>query len=229
MTREIVKKVLKVWFLTLLLAVFINSNSFSQRLSFNKSGLIKVRVKRVIDGDTVVLQNGERLRYVGIDALELHTPSGKPEPFAVEAYLLNKKLVEGKVLYLEINRYRKRDRYGRLLGELYFPNGTSVSEILVEKGLALVCYYPGSWKYYEKYLPLQREALKKRIGIFSLIDKQPKGIIYIGNRRSRRFHHPACPEARFIKRKIYFKSLEEAFYAGYCPSRECFNLIFPNQ
>ncbi len=222
-------KILKIFILLFLwILFFAELKGFSQKLFLKKPGLIKVKIKRVIDGDTVILENGERLRYAGINTLELHTESGKPQPFAKEAYFFNKKLVEGKILYLEINNLRKRDRYRRLLGELYFKNGTSVSELLVREGLALVCYYPGSVKYYKKYLPLQRIALKQRKGIFSLIDKEPKGIIYIGNRKSRRFHHPACPEAKRIKRKIYFKSLEEAFYKGYCPSRECFDLIFPN-
>jgi micrococcal nuclease len=212
-------------FLTFCFSFFFTS--FFQIIPFEaQAKLIKVKVKRVIDGDTVVLSTGERLRYAGINTLELHTPEGKPQPFAVEAYLLNKKLTEGKTLYLKLS-LRKRDRYGRLLGELYFPNGTAVSEILVKEGLALVCFYPGNAEFYKKYLPLQRKALKQRKGIFSLIDKQPKGIVYIGNKRSRRFHHPLCPEARKIRRKVYFKSLEEAFYKGYCPSRKCFNLIFP--
>jgi micrococcal nuclease len=197
--------------------------------------LVKVFIKKVIDGDTVVLGNGERLRYAGINTLELHTLEGIPEPFAKEAYELNKKLVEGKYLYLKLSK-RRRDRYGRLLGELYFENGTSVSEILVKKGLALVCKYKGNQNLYLKYLPLQREALKKRIGIFSLIDKEPvpeflfhgkKIRGYIGNKRSKRFHHPKCPEARFIRRKVILHTLEEAFYKGYCPARCCFNLIFP--
>ncbi len=195
-------------------------NSQSLRKSF-----FKVKVKRVIDGDTVVLENGERLRYAGINAPELHTEKGMPQPFAVEAYKLNKKLVEGKTLYLELS-LRKRDRYGRLLGELYFENGTPVSAILVKEGVAFVCYYPGSGKYYQRYLPLQREAIRQRKGIFSLLDKGPKAKFYIGNKKSKRFHHPECSNAKKIKRKIYFKTRGDALLNGYCPARDCFDLIF---
>lgn len=190
------------------------------------SPLIKVKVVRAIDGDTVLLQGGERLRYAGINTLELHTESGKPEPFAREAYLRNKELTEGKSFCLE-KALRERDRYGRLLGELYFPNGTSVSEIFISEGLALTCYYEGSGKFYEKYLEVQRKALERRRGLFSYVDKPEAKIEFIGNKNSRRFHHPACKEAKNIKRKIIFKNLEEALRAGYCPSRECIDLIFP--
>jgi len=211
-------------FLLLLFSLFI-SVSCKKKSQFFPENLIKVRVKKVLDGDTVILENGERLRYAGINAPELHTPKNVPHPFAFSAYKLNKKLAEGRTFYLELS-FRKRDKYGRLLGELYFENGTTVSEIIVKEGLAFVCYYPGSSKYYKKYLPLQKKALKERKGIFSLLNKQPKGIVYVGNKKSKRFHHPACSKAKKIKRKIYFKSLEEAFLKGYCPSRECFDLIF---
>lgn len=177
-----------------------------------------VKVVKVIDGDTVILEDGTHLRYAGINTPELHTEKGPPEPFAREAYLLNRKLTEGRRLYLE-EAQRKRDRYRRLLGYLFLPDGRLVSEILVAKGLALVCYYPGSTKYYQKLLRLQREALKNRRGLFSrLKNTEP---FYVGNRKSRRFHRPGCPQAQKIKRKRIFNSLEEAFFAGYCPARGC--------
>ena len=218
-------KLKKLFSILLIFLIFITLSCQKSAQPLKKDHLLKIRVEKAIDGDTVILENGERLRYAGIDTTEIHTQEGIPQPFALSAYNLNKALTEGKTFYLEL-ALRKRDKYGRLLGELYFENGTSVSEILVREGLAFVCYYEGSAKYYEKYLPLQREAIKKRKGIFSLLNREPKNIIYIGNKNSKRFHHPDCPEAKKIKRKVYFKSLESALLEGYCPSRECFNLIF---
>ncbi|WP_022855617.1 thermonuclease family protein [Thermodesulfobacterium thermophilum] len=193
-----------------------------ERLSENT-----VKVVRALDGDTVLLHNGEKLRYAGVDTPELNRGKGlPPQPFAEEAYSLNRQLTEGKVFRVEF-ALKERDHYGRLLGDLYFENGTSVSEILVKEGLALVCYFSGSAEAYHKLLPLQTEVVKKRKGFFSLIDKQPQGVVYVGNKQSKRFHHPDCPEVKKIKKKVYFKSLEEAFLEGYCPSRECFDRIFP--
>lgn len=185
------------------------------------SDFIKIKVIKVVDGDTVILENEEKLRYAGIDTLERQNKSRKGEPFAEEAYQLNKSLVEGKEVYLKLSS-REKDVYGRLLGELYFENGTTVSEILVQKGLALVCYYPGNEKYYEKYLPLQIEVVKQRKGIFSLIDKFPKNFFLVGDQNSKRFHLLECKEVKKIKKKLFLKNLEEAFLKGYCPSRECF-------
>ncbi|MFN3505596.1 MAG: thermonuclease family protein [Caldimicrobium sp.] len=188
-------------------------------------GLEPVFVLRAIDGDTVLLEGNEKLRYAGINSLELHTESYKPEPYAEEAYQKNKELVEGKILCLE-RALRDRDRYGRLLGELYFPNGTSISEVLVSEGLAFVCYYEGSGKNFNKLLSIQRRAIAERKNLFSYIDKPQGKLNYIGNKKSRRFYHPQCREAYKIKSKIIFNNLEEALKKGYCPSRECSNLIF---
>lgn len=210
--------------------LILGCQNFEQKSALNDSlscpaHLQLVKVKKAIDGDTVLLEGGERLRYAGINALELHTSSGIPEPYAEEAYLKNRELTEGKKLCLEIAQ-RKRDKYGRLLGDLYFENGTSVSEILVSEGLAFVCYYEGSSSFFERLLPIQRKALVTKKNLFSYVDKAQGKSIYIGNKNSRRFHHPACKEGKGIKRKIIFKSLEEALWEGYCPSRECISLIF---
>lgn len=192
------------------------------------ANLLKVKVIRALDGDTVLLEGGEKLRYAGINTLELHTETGKSEPFSEEAYLRNKELTEGKFLCLK-EALRERDRYGRLLGELYFSNGTSVSEILISEGLAFVCYYKGSGEVYERYLEVQRKALERRVGLFSYLEKPMANSEFIGNKKSRRFHHPSCKEAKSIKKRVIFKNLEEALKAGYCPSRECIDLIFPRE
>ena len=68
----------------------------------------KAKVKRVVDGDTIVLENGSVVRYVGITAPENN------EPFEKEATEENKKLVEGKIVSLEYDNY-KGDKFGRIL------------------------------------------------------------------------------------------------------------------
>jgi len=192
---------------------------------------IKVKVTGVIDGDTVVLSNHAHLRYAGINALELHTDTGIPQPFAVEATELNKKLTLNKVLYLRLVP-QKRDRFGRLLGDLFYPNGTSVSELLLRSGYVLVCYYRDSSFLFRKYLKIQRQVIRKNLGIFRLarfIDKLYPGRIYIGNKRSKRFHAASCKNAKKIRHKVIFHSILEALYAGYCPARGCFYEIFPQK
>ncbi|MCS7149565.1 MAG: thermonuclease family protein [Caldimicrobium sp.] len=215
----------------IVLSLFIIAcKSFSESQTGEKSlhcdpPLVKVEVKKALDGDTVLLDSGDRLRYAGINALELQGVDGKPEPFALKAYQRNKELTEGKTFCLE-KASRERDRYGRTLGDLLLPNGTSISAILISEGLALVCYYEGSATFFERLLPVQIEALNRRIGLFSMVDKKEAKISFIGNRASKRFHHPSCSEAKRVKKKVLFKDLESALREGYCPSRECAKDLF---
>ena len=44
------------------------------------------RVKRVIDGDTLLLTNGERVRLIGVDTPETKHPKKPVERFGKEAY-----------------------------------------------------------------------------------------------------------------------------------------------
>ncbi len=214
-----------------ILSIFLLTYFFFIPLAFAK--LIKVKVIRVIDGDTVViaplektkgLKEKERLRYAGINTLETWTPARIPQPFAEAAKKLNKKLTEGKVLYLKLG-LRLRDRYGRLLGDLITPSGKSVSRELVKQGLALVCFYPGSGEFYKELLPLERRVIKQRKGIFSLLKKEPKNFPLFGNRKSRRFFHPWSKELWHVKRRIKFNSFEEAFLKGYCPEPDTLALF----
>ncbi len=66
-----------------------------------------VTVQRVIDGDTCVLQDKRRVRYLGINAPE------KGDPHAREATLANNDLVGGKTIRLEFLPARE-DSHGRL-------------------------------------------------------------------------------------------------------------------
>ena len=121
----------------------------------------KAEVKRVVDGDTVVLENGSIVRYVGITAPE------NSEPFEKQASEENKKLVEGKSVSLEYDNY-KGDKFGRILAYLII-DGKNVSVELARKGLAQVVIYQHKkpFIYHEQLLKAQEEAKKSKRGIWS--------------------------------------------------------------
>ena len=81
-----------------------------------------VKVDRVVDGDTIVLMDKTRVRLHGIDTPERDQPYGKQATRALDA------LIETKVFVAE----KDTDRYGRLVGVLYTPEGLNVN-------LAMVC------------------------------------------------------------------------------------------
>ena len=119
-------------------------------------------VKRVIDGDTVELQNGLVLRYVGITAPE------EGENFYKESTEENRKLVEDKEIKLEYDNY-KSDKFGRILAYPILPDGTNVSIELVKKGLAeLVIYQKRKpFIHQSELLKVQEDAKQKQYGIWS--------------------------------------------------------------
>jgi micrococcal nuclease len=122
-------------------------------------------VTRVIDGDTIVLENGTKVRYIGIDTPETKNPRKPVEYFGKEASEANKKLVEGKKVRLEYD-VQRTDKYGRTLAYVYLEDGTFVNACLVMNGLAQVSTYPPNVKYQDEFLELERYAREKKKGLW---------------------------------------------------------------
>ncbi len=120
-------------------------------------------VARVIDGDTIVLSNRERVRYIGINAPELHHPRRGKEPYGEAAKEANRCLVEGKTVRLEFD-VRKRDRYRRLLAYVYVGE-QMVNRALVRDGDAQVDTQPPNVRHKDESLKLEREAREQRRGL----------------------------------------------------------------
>jgi micrococcal nuclease len=120
-------------------------------------------IVRVIDGDTVQLAGGERLRYIGIDTPE------RDEPFYLEATECNRGLVEGKEIRIEFD-LQKRDRYGRLLGYVY-ADTVFVNAELIKVGLAVLYTFPPNVKYADYFRQLQAQARSKKQGLWSELDQ----------------------------------------------------------
>lgn len=123
-----------------------------------------VKVARVIDGDTIELENGEHLRYIGIDAPETSDPRKPVQCFGVQAAKENRELVEGKMVRLEKD-ISERDRYGRLLRYVYVGD-IFVNLELVKQGFAKVATYPPDVKYQSEFLAVEREAMEGKRGLW---------------------------------------------------------------
>ncbi len=183
----------------------------------------ETRVRHVIDGDTVVLETGTTVRYPEINAPEVAHEDRLGEPFGDEARLRNRQLVEGKMVTVKTVNGARQDRYGRLLADLVLGDGRSVSEILVQEGLAFVCIYDkGEKTENRRLLELQRKAIEAKRGIWSAPAARPEPF-YIGNAKSMRFHRPSCPFGKKTSKRhrILFKDREDAFREGFCPCKKC--------
>ena len=104
-------------------------------------------VSLVIDGDTILLESGESVRYLGIDTPETNHPRRGLECYGPEATERNRELVEGELVRLEFDT-TDRDAYERLLRYVYVGN-TFVNAVLVEEGFAYSYYYPPDTKHYD--------------------------------------------------------------------------------
>lgn len=124
-------------------------------------------VERVVDGDTFVLANGERVRLIGVDTPESVKPGEEPEPYGKEAGQYTKKMLEGKKVRLELD-VSERDRYGRLLAYVYLEDGTFFNELLLSEGYARVLTVPPNVKYAERFLAAERAAREAGRGLWGL-------------------------------------------------------------
>ncbi len=127
-------------------------------------------VTRVIDGDTIVIEGNYYVRYIGIDAPEMHPTV---EDFGTEAWEANRKLVEGKEVRLERD-VSERDRYGRLLRYVYVDD-IMVNAELVKQGLAEVKTYPPDTKYQDYLESMESEARNEERGMWA---KEPTTSFY---------------------------------------------------
>lgn len=123
------------------------------------------KVTRVIDGDTIELENGERVRYIGIDTPETVDPRKPVQCFGVEASKKNKELVEGKEVRLEKD-ITDRDKYNRLLRYVWVGD-TFVNLELVKQGFAHSYSYPPDVKYQDQFVAAEREAREAKLGLWA--------------------------------------------------------------
>ena len=122
---------------------------------------VEHRVERIVDGDTVYLKDGTKVRLHGIDTPERDQPYGKQATHNLD------KLIGRTVFVVE----RDTDRYGRLVGTLYTPEGVNVN-------LEMVCN--GSAWWYSRYAKnnsamasCQDEAKEAGLGLWADEDPMP--------------------------------------------------------
>lgn len=118
-----------------------------------------VRVKRVYDGDTILLDDGRIVRYLSINAPEFQ------EPFYLKAKRFNESLVLGREIRLEFDRERADGR-DRVLAYVYVGN-EMVNARLIQNGLAHAFFIAPNRKYSALLLRLQAKAQQRKDGIWS--------------------------------------------------------------
>jgi len=123
-------------------------------------------VERAVDGDTLLLQDGRRVRLIGVDTPETKHPHRAVEPFGPEACAFTRDHVEGRTVRLEFDKER-RDRYGRMLAYVY-QGDWLLNEELIRAGLGrAVTHFPYSTAMKRRFRNAQRQAREAGKGIWS--------------------------------------------------------------
>jgi len=107
-------------------------------------------VTRIVDGDTIVVEGGERVRLLDIDTPE------RGEKCYTEAKNRLAELIGGKAIILE-KRGQDRDDYNRLLRYVIY-NDTLINLQLVREGLANLYIYNKNTPYYNAFVEAEQAA-----------------------------------------------------------------------
>ncbi|SYZ72445.1 Nuclease (SNase protein) [Candidatus Zixiibacteriota bacterium] len=176
----------------------------------------RFRVAGIIDGDTIDLTGGDRLRLLGIDCPE----KGEPYFDSAKAYLTG--LILGKNIGVSYS-HRHRDGYGRLLAYVYLDT-VAVCREMLRRGLAHLYLFEDNMSDKERIgqlLAAQNEAIDAGRGVWSVPHNQER--FYLARKGSYRFHRPDCRSLRDCPPEdlIRFESRLDPFRLGYSPCRNC--------
>lgn len=125
------------------------------------------RVSGIVDGDTLVLEDGRQVRLVGIQAPKL--PLGRShvaiQPLAEDARAALAELTLGRTVRLSFGN-RRVDRYDRRLAHLHDESGRWIQGNLLRRGLARVYSFRDNRSLVADMLTLEREARRADRGIW---------------------------------------------------------------
>lgn len=121
-------------------------------------------VTRVVDGDTIEIEGGRKVRYIGIDTPETVDPNRPVGCYGKEASIKNSELVLNKKVKL-VKDVSETDKYGRLLRYVYIEN-IFVNDYLVAEGYAKASTYAPDVKFSEQFLNSERKAREEKKGLW---------------------------------------------------------------
>jgi micrococcal nuclease len=124
------------------------------------------QVKTVYDGDTVLLEDGRKIRFLGINTPEIehHNKSADAGGNEAKRWLIDK--LRNTKVRLEVS-VEKTDKYGRTLAHVFTERNEHINLQLVEAGLAAVSIYPPDLLYVNELVKAQHQAEQGKLGIWA--------------------------------------------------------------
>jgi len=125
-----------------------------------------VEVRRIVDGDTLLLRDGTRVRLIGVDTPETKREDTPVQPWGPEASEYTRKFITQGAVRLQFDGER-HDNYGRLLAHVYVGDQCLNVELL-RAGLARALYrHPYSNAMKDQFRAAENEAKRAQRGIWS--------------------------------------------------------------
>jgi micrococcal nuclease len=144
----------------------------STTINKTSEGIETAKIQRVVDGDTIELDDGRKVRLLNMDTPETVKPSTPVQCYGKEASDFSKKVLTDKVVQL-VSDKDPNDRYGRSLRMVYLQ-GKDTSKVeesynaeLVRNGFARVKSYSPNKTFEKPLLAIEEEARSKKIGVWS--------------------------------------------------------------
>ena len=192
------------------------------------------RVRKAVDGDTIVLENGLHVRYLGINTPEAGHFVKDAAPLAVEATTRNAQLVEGRRVRIFLPK-DPLDVHGRVIARVEIipedrasagESGAEPGRVLLREGLARIMGLGLEPAQTAELKEIEAEARIRKAGIWGLEEKlrtETAGKPYIAASDGTVYHLRLCATGRRIKNaNIHeYTSSEEAERSGYKPCSKC--------
>jgi endonuclease YncB( thermonuclease family) len=219
MKKSIISLAVFLWFYSTLLVaeIFVWQDQYGQKHYSDKPraaaktlsidpGYAWHKIQYVYDGDTIKLENGQKVRLSGINTPEVENRHHNGEPLGEKArqWLLTK--LNGETIRLETD-LEKHDKYGRLIAHLFTRKGEHINALLLKNGLAFVTLHPPNLKYADILLQAQKQAEEKGLGLWSHRYFAPKQYTEISGKFNKGWHRIRGKIHRFKKTRhnLYLK------------------------
>ncbi len=127
-------------------------------------------VTSVVDGDTIRLEDGRTVRYIGVDTPEIaHNSTQEDECYGPEATDFNAQMVEGKEVFLEYDE-ELTDHYGRTLAYIWLGTGAArrmVNQELLFRGFGDLLIIEPNSRYEEEMAQAVASAKQRGAGLWA--------------------------------------------------------------
>jgi len=123
------------------------------------------RIKKIYDGDTLLLMNGQKVRLLGINTPEVEGRNKSSQAGGEEAKQWLIARLKKQKIRVETD-VEKKDKYGRLLAHVFTEDKQHINLELVGEGLASINVYPPNLKYINELLKAEHQAEQKIKGIW---------------------------------------------------------------